>query len=158
MSETIALASSYATLVHELTDWTGAKHRLDREFGKRFGDQAYAAEELVAEIGAAFLCGASDHAGNAARPRAVPCAVAHAPERRSAGAVRRIRQGVRSRDVSEALQRRRAQRRLNALMHSSRGCRSASMRWCRRSRSGPLCRRLLSARSRKRICASRPKQ
>jgi antirestriction protein ArdC len=56
MSETIALASCYATLVHELTHWTGAKHRLDREFGKRFGDQAYAAEELVAEIGAAFLC------------------------------------------------------------------------------------------------------
>ncbi|MBB5052684.1 antirestriction protein ArdC [Afipia massiliensis] len=46
----------YATLVHELTHWTGAKHRLDRAFGKRFGDQAYAAEELVAEIGAAFLC------------------------------------------------------------------------------------------------------
>jgi antirestriction protein ArdC len=46
----------YATLVHELTHWTGAKHRLNREFGKRFGDQAYAAEELVAEIGAAFLC------------------------------------------------------------------------------------------------------
>ena len=92
MSETIALTSCYATLVHELTHWTGAKHRLDREFGKRFGDQAYAAEELVAEIGAAFLCGASDHAGNAARPRAVPCAVAHAPEGRSAGAVRRIRQ------------------------------------------------------------------
>lgn len=31
-------------------------HRLDRVLGKRFGDQAYAAEELVAEIGAAFLC------------------------------------------------------------------------------------------------------
>ena len=46
----------YATLVHELTHWTGAKHRLDREMGKRFGDQAYAAEELVAEISAAFLC------------------------------------------------------------------------------------------------------
>jgi antirestriction protein ArdC len=46
----------YATLVHELTHWTGAKQRLDREFGKRFGDHAYAAEELVAEIGAAFLC------------------------------------------------------------------------------------------------------
>jgi antirestriction protein ArdC len=46
----------YATLVHELTHWTGAKHRINREFGKRFGDQAYAAEELVAEIGAAFLC------------------------------------------------------------------------------------------------------
>lgn len=46
----------YATLVHELTHWTGAKHRLDRNMGKRFGDQAYVAEELVAEIGAAFLC------------------------------------------------------------------------------------------------------
>lgn len=46
----------YATLVHELTHWSGAKHRLDRDFGKRFGEGAYAAEELVAEIGAAFLC------------------------------------------------------------------------------------------------------
>jgi antirestriction protein ArdC len=46
----------YATLVHELTHWSGASRRLDREFGKRFGDHAYAAEELVAEIGAAFLC------------------------------------------------------------------------------------------------------
>ncbi|MBN9304805.1 MAG: peptidase [Devosia sp. 67-54] len=48
--------SYYATLVHELVHWSGAKHRLDREMGKRFGDDAYAAEELVAEIGAAFLC------------------------------------------------------------------------------------------------------
>lgn len=46
----------YATLVHELIHWSGAKHRLDREMGKRFGDRAYAAEELVAEVGAAFLC------------------------------------------------------------------------------------------------------
>jgi antirestriction protein ArdC len=46
----------YATLVHELVHWSGAKHRLAREMGKRFGDEAYAAEELVAEIGAAFLC------------------------------------------------------------------------------------------------------
>lgn len=46
----------YATLVHELTHWSGAKHRLDRDMGKRFGDHSYAAEELVAEIGAAFLC------------------------------------------------------------------------------------------------------
>jgi antirestriction protein ArdC len=46
----------YSTLVHELTHWSGAKHRLNRDFGKRFGDQAYAAEEFVAEIGAAFLC------------------------------------------------------------------------------------------------------
>ena len=48
--------SYYAVLVHELTHWSGAKHRLDRQFGKRFGDAAYAAEELVAEIGSAFLC------------------------------------------------------------------------------------------------------
>jgi antirestriction protein ArdC len=46
----------YAVLVHELIHWTGPKHRLDRDMGKRFGDRAYAAEELVAEIGAAFLC------------------------------------------------------------------------------------------------------
>lgn len=46
----------YAVLVHELTHWTGAKQRLDRVLGKRFGDQAYAAEELIAEIGSAFLC------------------------------------------------------------------------------------------------------
>ncbi len=46
----------YATVLHELTHWTGATNRLDREFGKRFGDDAYAVEELVAELGAAFLC------------------------------------------------------------------------------------------------------
>lgn len=46
----------YATLVHELIHWSGAPARLNREMGKRFGDKAYAAEELVAEIGAAFLC------------------------------------------------------------------------------------------------------
>lgn len=46
----------YATLLHELIHWTGPRHRLDREMGSRFGDQDYAAEELVAEIGAAFLC------------------------------------------------------------------------------------------------------
>ncbi len=45
----------YATLLHELTHWSGAKHRLDRQFGERFGDAAYAAEELVAEIASAFL-------------------------------------------------------------------------------------------------------
>jgi antirestriction protein ArdC len=46
----------YSTELHELVHWSGAKHRLDRQFGKRFGDEAYAAEELVAELGAAFLC------------------------------------------------------------------------------------------------------
>ena len=46
----------YATVTHELTHWSGAKHRLARDMGKRFGDNAYAAEELVAEIASAFLC------------------------------------------------------------------------------------------------------
>src|SRR5438067_8732107 len=45
-----------ATLAHELTHWTGHEKRCNREFGKRFGDQSYAFEELVAEIGSAFLC------------------------------------------------------------------------------------------------------
>jgi antirestriction protein ArdC len=48
--------SYYSTLLHELTHWTGASNRCDRQFGKRFGDNAYAMEELVAELGAAFLC------------------------------------------------------------------------------------------------------
>ena len=47
----------YSTLLHELTHWSGASHRCDRTFGKRFGDDAYAMEEMVAELGAAFLCG-----------------------------------------------------------------------------------------------------
>ncbi len=46
----------YATLFHELIHWSGAAHRLARIFGDRFGDQTYAMEELVAELGAAFLC------------------------------------------------------------------------------------------------------
>lgn len=46
----------YATLAHEVTHWTGHASRLNREFGsKRWGDQGYAIEELVAELGAAFL-------------------------------------------------------------------------------------------------------
>lgn len=50
-------AQSYtATKAHELVHWTGHSSRMDRTFGKRFGDQAYAFEELVAELGSAFLC------------------------------------------------------------------------------------------------------
>ena len=48
--------SYYGTACHELTHWTGHASRCDRQFGRRFGDDAYAAEELVAELGAAFLC------------------------------------------------------------------------------------------------------
>jgi len=46
----------FSTLCHETIHWAGATHRLNREFGKRFGDAAYSAEELVAEIGNSFLC------------------------------------------------------------------------------------------------------
>ena len=49
--------SYYATLAHECTHWTRHPTRLDRDFGRtRFGDEGYAREELVAELGAAFLC------------------------------------------------------------------------------------------------------
>lgn len=47
--------SYYATLAHEMTHWTGHKSRLDRNLANRFGDEAYAVEELVAELGAAFV-------------------------------------------------------------------------------------------------------
>lgn len=46
----------YATALHELTHWTGHKTRLARDFSGRFGDSAYAFEELIAELGAAFSC------------------------------------------------------------------------------------------------------
>src|SRR6202162_1620646 len=48
--------SFYSTLAHETVHWTRHKSRLDRDFGrKRFGDEGYAMEELVAELGSAFL-------------------------------------------------------------------------------------------------------
>ena len=64
--------SYYATALHELTHWTKHAKRLARDLGrKRFGDEGYAREELVAELGAAFLCAdlgitpevRDDHAG-----------------------------------------------------------------------------------------------
>jgi len=46
----------YSVLSHETTHWTGAPHRLNRDMSHRFGTEGYAMEELVAELGAAFLC------------------------------------------------------------------------------------------------------
>jgi len=46
----------YNVAFHELFHWSGHKSRLDRDLKNRFGSQSYAAEELVAELGAAFLC------------------------------------------------------------------------------------------------------
>jgi antirestriction protein ArdC len=56
--ETFRDAESHAaTLAHELTHWTKHDKRLARDMGRvRYGDEGYAREELVAELGAAFLC------------------------------------------------------------------------------------------------------
>jgi antirestriction protein ArdC len=45
----------YSVLCHELTHWSGHQRRLDRNLTGRFGEEGYAMEELVAELGAAFL-------------------------------------------------------------------------------------------------------
>ena len=53
---TTAAEGFYSTLAHELVHWSGAEKRLARDLSGRFGDESYAIEELVAELGAAFLC------------------------------------------------------------------------------------------------------
>jgi antirestriction protein ArdC len=56
-TETMTAAEAFeATRLHEMVHWSGAERRLDRAFGKRFGDKSYAFEELIAELGAAYLC------------------------------------------------------------------------------------------------------
>lgn len=60
MPDREAFASQRAitsVLAHEAVHATGAQPRLAREFGRRFGDRAYAVEEIVAELGAAMLLG-----------------------------------------------------------------------------------------------------
>lgn len=54
----------YSTAFHELGHWTGHASRCNREFGKRFGDRQYAAEELVAELTSAFICAEFNIDGN----------------------------------------------------------------------------------------------
>ena len=56
--ETFKDAESFAaTLAHELTHWTKHDKRLARDMGRvKWGDEGYASEELVAELGSAFLC------------------------------------------------------------------------------------------------------
>jgi antirestriction protein ArdC len=49
--------SYYSTLAHELTHWTKPPQRLNRDLGRKtWGDEGYSREELVAELGSAFLC------------------------------------------------------------------------------------------------------
>jgi len=54
----------YGVALHELTHWTGHPSRLNRQLGRLHGIDAYAFEELIAEMGAAFLCA---HCGLPAR-------------------------------------------------------------------------------------------
>ena len=49
-------AAFYNVALHELVHWSGHPGRLSRNLGHRFGEAAYAMEELVAEVGSAFLC------------------------------------------------------------------------------------------------------
>ena len=49
-------AEYYSVALHELTHWTGHDTRLNRSLENSFGSEAYAFEELVAEIGATFMC------------------------------------------------------------------------------------------------------
>lgn len=62
------------TLAHELVHWTGAPHRLARDLTGRFGARAYAAEELVAELGAAFVLADLDIARTPHPDHAAYCA------------------------------------------------------------------------------------
>ena len=65
-----ATENYYATLLHELTHWTGGTKRLNRELTGKTSKESYAFEELIAELGSAFLCsqfsimqhGQDDHA------------------------------------------------------------------------------------------------
>ena len=58
--------SYYSVLAHEHAHYTAKADRCDRQLGKRFGDSAYAAEELIAELSAAFTCA---HLGLSTEPR-----------------------------------------------------------------------------------------
>ena len=56
-TDTMSVAEGfYSTLFHELVHWSGARPRLDRDLTGRFGTESYAMEELIAELGSAFLC------------------------------------------------------------------------------------------------------
>jgi antirestriction protein ArdC len=59
-------ADYYSTRAHETGHWTSREGRCNRELGKRFGDNAYSMEELIAELMAAFTCA---HLGLSTEPR-----------------------------------------------------------------------------------------
>lgn len=51
-----ATENLYSTTFHELTHWTSHESRCNRDMTARFGTASYAMEELIAELGASFLC------------------------------------------------------------------------------------------------------
>lgn len=59
-------ASHYSVLYHEAVHATAANHRLDRDLSGRFGSEAYAMEEIIADAGAAMILA---DLGIATRPR-----------------------------------------------------------------------------------------
>ncbi|MCY4143244.1 MAG: zincin-like metallopeptidase domain-containing protein [Gammaproteobacteria bacterium] len=61
---TDGVAQYWATLWHEVVHWTVHESRLDRERHLEWGDAIYAFEELVAELGSAYLCGYLESKGN----------------------------------------------------------------------------------------------
>lgn len=73
--------SFYNVTFHELTRWTGHKARLDRDLENRFGTRNYAAEELIAELGAAFLCAEFGFNGEVRNASYIACAVWRLPSR-----------------------------------------------------------------------------
>lgn len=70
-SNCTATENYYSTLFHEMTHWTGHPKRMNRQLKNKFGNHAYAEEELIAELGSAFLAAEfnittpekSDHSG-----------------------------------------------------------------------------------------------
>ena len=64
----VSRARFYSTELHELSHWTGHPSRLARDFSGAFGSPAYGREELVAEMGAAFLCAALGVEGSLQHP------------------------------------------------------------------------------------------
>ena len=83
----------YNVAFHELTHWTGHKSRLDRDLKNRFGSRDYAAEELVAELGAAFLCAEFGFDGDV-RQRGLHRDLDRTAQGRQAGILHSVQQGV----------------------------------------------------------------
>ena len=109
------VASFYGTLLHEAAHATGAKHRLDRDFGQRFHGDARAIEEVTAELTAGFVLA---DLGIAHRPRPDHAAYVASwlkrAEERNPRDLRREREGAGGRrlDARETADRRDQRRRV----------------------------------------------